>query len=171
MGDPINGRYKAFLLVGVAYFVTAVLAPLFVLMSNGASWTMPLKGVSYSFIAGVVGAIGAFGVLLAFGAGGKPAYVMSIIFAGAPIVNAFIAMALHTPDGGWAAIPKPFWVGIGLAALGGMLVTFYKPDPPKAKAKAASAVSSPAESGQTVSSDASSPIAIDTSAYKIARRD
>ena len=28
MGDPINGRYKAFLLVGLAYFVTAVLAPL-----------------------------------------------------------------------------------------------------------------------------------------------
>ena len=30
MSDPAQGRYKAFLLVGVAYVVTAVLAPLFV---------------------------------------------------------------------------------------------------------------------------------------------
>ena len=28
MADPVNGRYKAFLLVGVAYFLVAVLAPL-----------------------------------------------------------------------------------------------------------------------------------------------
>jgi len=28
MADPVNGRYKAFLFVGIAYFLTAVLAPL-----------------------------------------------------------------------------------------------------------------------------------------------
>ena len=28
MADPVNGRYKAFLFVGLAYFLTAVLAPL-----------------------------------------------------------------------------------------------------------------------------------------------
>ena len=32
MGDPANGRYKAFLFVGIAYFLTAVLAPLLLLM-------------------------------------------------------------------------------------------------------------------------------------------
>ena len=31
MGDPVNGRYKAFLFVGLAYFLTAVLAPLVML--------------------------------------------------------------------------------------------------------------------------------------------
>src|SRR5437867_983859 len=41
MGDPVNGRYKAFLFVGVAYLLTAVLAPLAVLIANGASWQMP----------------------------------------------------------------------------------------------------------------------------------
>lgn len=131
MGDPANGRYKAFLLVGVAYVVVAVLAPLAMLIANGADWHMPFKGMGYSFVAGVVGAIGAFGVLLAFGAKGSPAVVMSIIFAGAPVVNAFVAMWLHPPEGGWGSIPVPFWIGIALAATGGCLVTFYKPTPPK----------------------------------------
>src|SRR5436190_4823372 len=78
MGDPVNGRYKAFLFVGIAYFLTAVLAPLALLISRGASWDYPGRGMTWSLIAGIVGAIGAFGVLLAFGAGGRPAVVMSI---------------------------------------------------------------------------------------------
>ena len=101
MGDPVNGRYKAFLFVGIAYFLTAVLAPLAVLLYKGADWNYPAKGMTWSLIAGIVGAIGAFGVLLAFGAKGTPAVVMSIIFAGAPIVNAVIAIMQHPPAGGW----------------------------------------------------------------------
>ncbi|MCL4209697.1 MAG: hypothetical protein KJZ68_03445 [Phycisphaerales bacterium] len=127
MGDPVNGRYKAFLWVGVAYFLIAVLAPLGMLVVGGATWTMPMKGVLWSLIAGVVGAVGAFGVLLAFGAKGSPAVVMSIIFAGAPIVNAVIAMLMHPPAGGAGAIRWPFYLGIVLAAAGGMLVTLYRP--------------------------------------------
>ena len=78
---------------------------------------------------GVVGAIGAFGVLLAFGAKGHPAAVMSIIFAGAPIVNAFVAMTIHPPAGGWAKLDWRFLLGILLAATGGLLVSLYKPAP------------------------------------------
>jgi hypothetical protein len=129
MADPVLGRYKAFLFVGIAYFVTAVLAPLAILAMQGASWAMPGKGVVWSLLAGVVGAIGAFCVLLAFGARGSPAVVMSIIFAGAPIVNAFVAMSFHPPSGGFKAVPWPFYLGIALAAGGGALVTFYKPPP------------------------------------------
>ena len=79
MGDPVNGRYKAFLFVGVAYFFTAVLAPLLVLKLNGAAWSFPAKGLTWSLIAGVVGAAGAFFVLMAFGAKGTPTVVMSIV--------------------------------------------------------------------------------------------
>lgn len=127
MGDPVNGRYKAFLFVGLAYFLTAVLAPLAILLVSGASWQMPMKGMGWSLIAGVVGAIGAFCVLLAFGAKGSPAVVMSIVFAGAPIVNALVAMALHPPAGGLSAIRWPFVLGLAMAALGGCLVTLYRP--------------------------------------------
>ena len=70
MGDPVNGRYKAFLVVGIAYFITAILAPILALLYNGASWSFSSRGVSFSLIAGIVGAAGAFCVLLAFGAGG-----------------------------------------------------------------------------------------------------
>jgi hypothetical protein len=106
MADPVNGRYKAFLFVGLAYFLTAVLAPLLVLKMQGATWTF---------------------VLLAFGAKGTPPVVMSIVFGGAPVVNALYALILHPPQGGWAGIRWQFYVGLLLAALGGCLVTLYKP--------------------------------------------
>lgn len=140
MGDPVNGRYKAFLFVGIAYFLTAVLAPLAVLVAKGASWSYPARGMGWSLVAGIVGAIGAFGVLLAFGAKGTPAVVMSIVFAGAPVVNALYSLWLHPPAGGFSTIRWPFILGIMLAAVGGCLVTFYKPNP-SAPAKTTAAAS------------------------------
>jgi len=127
MNDPVNGRYKAFLCVGIAYFLTAVLAPLAVLLLKGASWSFSPGGVTWSLIAGIVGAAGAFGVLLAFGAKGTPAVVMSIVFAGAPVLNALYSLILHPPVGGWQKLPWPFVLGLILAATGGCLVSLYKP--------------------------------------------
>jgi drug/metabolite transporter (DMT)-like permease len=129
MNDPVNGRYKAFLCVGVAYFLTAVLAPLAALLIRGASWSFTPGGVAWSLLAGIVGAVGAFGVLLAFGAKGTPAVVMSIVFAGAPVLNALYSLLVQPPAGGWQKLPWPFALGLLLAALGGCLVTLYKPAP------------------------------------------
>ena len=139
MHDPVNGRYKAFLCVGVAYFLTAVLAPLAVLWFRGATWSFNAGGVGWSLLAGIVGAAGAFGVLLAFGAKGAPAVVMSIVFAGAPILNAIYVLALHPPAGGWQKLPWPFVLGIALGAIGGCLVSLYKPAPGAPVAKPAMA--------------------------------
>jgi len=133
MKDPVNGRYKAFLFVGLAYFLTAVLAPLILLVTRGANWNYPKSGMLWSLIAGAAGAVGAFCVLLAFGAKGTPAVVMSIVFAGAPIVNALYTIVQHPPEGGWGAIKPQFYLGIVLAALGGCLVTYYKPAAPAPK--------------------------------------
>jgi uncharacterized membrane protein YeaQ/YmgE (transglycosylase-associated protein family) len=129
MQDPVNGRYKAFLCVGLAYFLTAVLAPLAMLWFRGATWSFSPGGVAWSLLAGIVGAVGAFGVLLAFGAKGTPAVVMSIVFAGAPILNAIYTMVQHPPAGGWQKLPWQFVLGLILAAIGGCLVTLYKPAP------------------------------------------
>ena len=146
MADPVNGRYKAFLFVGIAYFITAVLAPAVLLFMRGASWSFPASGAWWSLIAGIVGAIGAFGVLLAFGAKGTPAVVMSIVFVGAPIVNALVALVLHPPAGGWGAVKPQFYLGIMLAAVGGCLVTFFKPNPAPARPQPEAAVHASASS-------------------------
>ena len=138
MNDKVNGRYMSFLYVGIAYFLVAIVGPIVMLkMQNGRLdfWNYPPNGLWWSLIAGIVGAVGAFGVLLAFGAAPnpKPAYVpviMSIIFAGAPIVNAIVSISLHPPTGGLGTIKWPFWVGILLAACGAALVTKFKPDAP-----------------------------------------
>ena len=147
MADPDNGGFKAFFWVGIAYVLIAVLAPTAMLFANQASWAMPRQGVLWSLLAGTVGAVGAFGVLLAFGAKGQPAVVMSIIFAGAPIVNAIVSLALHPPQGGWGSIRWPFFAGILLAALGGTLVTLFKPGspPPGSAAPGAPAAESSAD--------------------------
>lgn len=139
MHDAANGRMKAFLFVGIAYFLAAVLAPLLILVLSGANWDYPVKGMALSLIAGIVGAIGALGALLAFGAKGNPAVVMTIIFAGAPVVNAIIALIVKPPAGGLSSIPLPFWLGMVLAVCGGALVTKFKPGPSHAPKPAAPA--------------------------------
>ncbi len=122
-------RYKAFLFVGVAYFLVAIVAPAALLMMKGAAWTFPAKGLWLSLVAGIVGAVGAFGVLLAFGAGGSPTVVMSIIFAGAPVVNSLILVFVI--DKTYSQVGPGFWIGIVLAAAGGFMVTYFRPPPPK----------------------------------------
>lgn len=148
MADKNNGLFKAFLFVGLAYFITAVLAPLGVLAANKATWTFPAAGMGWSLFAGIVGAIGAFCVLLAFANGGKPGVVMTIVFGGAPIVNAIVAIAMNPPEGGWGSIKPQFYLGILLAAAGGALVTFYKP-PPAKHAPAPTAQVAPAAPAKT----------------------
>ena len=146
--DPAILRYKAFLFVGLAYFLTAVLLPLMLLIGKGAAFSgYAPAGMTWSLIAGIAGAAGAFGVLLAFGAKGTPAVVMSIVFAGAPVINALYAMYLHPPTGGWGSIKWQFYLGILLAAVGGCLVSYFKPDTAPARPSPALAqpgVSSPA---------------------------
>jgi hypothetical protein len=126
--SAIGGRSKglwAFLFVGLAYFLTAVLAPLAMLAQRGDLSPFPsTRGWSVSLFAGVLGALGALGVMLALMSGGTPKTVPPLVFAGAPVVSTIIAMALHPP----ASAPNPlFYVGILLAAAGAGIVLYYKP--------------------------------------------
>ena len=128
--DPSLWRYKAFLFVGVAYFLVAVLAPLAILLAKGAAFSgYTGRGMGWSLVAGIVGAIGAFGVLLAFGAKGKPPEVMAIVFAGAPVVNAVVSIGLVRHEIDWGKVNPLFYIGMILALVGGGLVTLHKPNP------------------------------------------
>jgi hypothetical protein len=135
-----NASLKAFLWVGIAYFVVAIVGPAIVLKARGSDFSFQSAGITWSFIAGSAGAIGAFTLVLALGAAAAPAAkggggfgpfaagaVMPIVFGGAPVVNAIVAMLLHPPEGGFKAIPLPFLLGIVMAASGGFLVAKFAP--------------------------------------------
>lgn len=100
-GAMESGRMRPFICVGIAYVVVAVVGPILVISVLGmeneggllAGWTM--KGIWWSFIAGVVGALGALGMLLAFNFGGKPHYVPPLIFGLAPVVNTFFTLSMN----------------------------------------------------------------------------
>ena len=119
---------RPFICVGIAYFLIAVVYPLFVLQTKGESGSWSIGGFTLSFISGLVGAVGALGIILAFKYGGKPVYVMPLVFGLAPVVNTFVTMIMA----GTFKQAKPiFYVGIVLAALGAAGVLRFKPAKPK----------------------------------------
>lgn len=122
-------RLRPFVCVGLAYFLIGVLVPIFVLATRGekGSWTM--RGVLTSLGAGVLGALGALGIILALSFGGKPAYVMPLVFGGAPVVNAFVTIYLA---GRVKEIGPVFLAGLVMVVLGAVTVLTFKPaGPPK----------------------------------------
>lgn len=100
-GDMGSGRMRPFICVGIAYLMVAVVGPILLIsvfgMEKGAGlfhgWTP--SGIWWSFIAGIAGAFGALGMLLAFNFGGKPHYVPPLIFGLAPVVNAFFTISMN----------------------------------------------------------------------------
>ena len=121
-----NRSMRAFLFIGLAYFAMGVLVPGLWLLThkepadNGFTST----GVSMSTLAGILGAVGALGVVFALKFGGSPLYVAPLVFAGAPIVSCFVYMIW---DGWKTSIHPMFFVGLILAALGAALVLRFKP--------------------------------------------
>ena len=119
-----RGPIRAFLCVGGAYFLTAVLVPLGLLAAGAEPFQFQSRGVLFATVAGILGAAGALCVILALKMGGKPIVVAPLVFAGAPIVNALVSMAWHRPKS-----PPQVWfyVGMIMAAVGAALVLRYKP--------------------------------------------
>lgn len=128
-----GSRLRPFICVGIAYFLIAVIIPFLMISARAedtGSWTF--AGLSWSFLAGVAGAIGALGVILAFNAGGKPTYVMPLIFGFAPVVNTFISLS---ESGTWHLVRPLFWISLGVVITGAVtvLVTAPKAAPPGKK--------------------------------------
>ena len=125
MGNSANGQYKALLFAGIGYSLVAIVGSGVMLAANGAQWSFPMKGLSLGILAGiaVVGVI--FCNLLAFAAQGSPVVVISIGAAGGPILNAAIAITLYPPAPG--SLRWEFIFGIAAAAIGGYMITVYRP--------------------------------------------
>ena len=144
-GDMTGARMKAFLMVGIAYFVVGIVGPVANMKARGIAMTpdsFPMGGLTWSLLAGLAGAVGAYFLLMALSSGKGPVeskilvlLVPAIVFAGAPIVNAIVAL---TKDGLWGYTPWQFYAGILLASAGVAMVMKFRPlGAPTGPAKAA----------------------------------
>jgi len=127
----VGSRMKAFLMVGIAYLVVGIVGPMAVMKAKGVALTFPGPGVIWSLLAGFAGAVGAYFLLMGLSSGTNKAESMSlvllvpaIVFAGAPIVNAIVAL---TKDSLWGYTPWQFYAGILLAAAGVAMVMKFRP--------------------------------------------
>jgi hypothetical protein len=123
-----GSRLRPFICVGLAYFVIAVLFPVLALSVTSEQGHFAIMGSLWSFLAGAAGAVGALGVILAFNFGGKPIFVMPLVFGGAPVVNTFSSMGFsyfrHDAIG---EIGPLFLASIGLVVVGAVCVLLFAP--------------------------------------------
>jgi hypothetical protein len=140
-GDPKSRALRGFLCVGLAYFVTAVIFPVVLLLVRQQAFEFTARGVTFATLGGIAGAVGALCIILSIGAlkpGDSPIFIAPLVFAGAPIVNVIVSLLWKTRQ-----VPGPmFFVGIILAALGAGLVLYSKSEldrQKQAQAKAAPA--------------------------------
>lgn len=132
--EQLHSSLRAFLFVGVAYFLTAVLIPVALIFifnydptTKGHVPNFNIVPMSWGIAAGIAGAAGALCVIFAAtkaGPGGA-LYVAPLVFAGAPIINTIVTMTIFHPA---KKMPEfPFFLGLILAAVGATLVMLYKP--------------------------------------------
>jgi hypothetical protein len=115
-----HSRLRPLLCVGLAYFLIAVIIPYFFLGELGENSTYASIGTLWALAGGICGALGAIGIILAFNSGGKPIYVMPLVFGGAPVVNTLA-------KGGLANIPALFLAGLILVIAGSVMVLVFAP--------------------------------------------
>ncbi|WP_442484826.1 hypothetical protein [Aeoliella sp. SH292] len=129
-----HSRLRPLLCVGLAYFVIAVVVPNILLLMPAFEEASEYNfaGTAWSLAAGAAGALGALGIIMAFNFGGKPVFVMPLIFGGAPVVNVLFD-TYH--KGAFGNLGGFFLAGLILAIAGSAMVLVFAPKgAPPAKA-------------------------------------
>ena len=127
--------------IGVAYLVLAIIGGALmmkVVFNDNFDYSGKyFPAMKWGFLAGCLGALGALALTFSLTkAGGKPAYVMPIVFGGAVTVNAIAAyFTLHEGE----TTNPLMWIGMALVAVGICLTAGYTPHghPPTKPATAA----------------------------------
>jgi hypothetical protein len=132
-----GSRMRPFICVGMAYVVIAVAVPLVLRATIGDKGFLTFSGSMWSLAGGVAGALGSLGVILAFTFGGKPIYVMPLVFGGAPVVNTFISILTAKE---LSTISPMFYAGLIVVVAGAVSVLVFAP---RAKPHEAQAVKPP----------------------------
>ena len=104
---------------------------------------------------GAAGAIGALGIIMAFNFGGKPIYVMPLVFGGAPIVNTFTTVVA---EGTYTDLSPLFLASLIVVIAGAATVLVFAPRHAKPAAGAAPSAPPPSEDDEdTLPADTSRP--------------
>ena len=128
-----GGRLRPFLCVGLAYFAIAVIVP-WVLLGSGVfeepgGWKH-IGGVFWSLAAGAAGAVGALGIIYAFNFGGKPIFIMPLVFGFAPVVNTLT----ETVSKNLLGEVSPLFLGsLAMVIVGATIVLVFAPRGAKPK--------------------------------------
>ncbi|MGD9720232.1 MAG: hypothetical protein AB7O59_07630 [Pirellulales bacterium] len=121
-----GSRLRPLLCVGVSYFLIAVIVPTLLLMGWQEPGRFTFSGTVWSLLGGTAGALGALGIILAFTFGGKPIFVMPLVFGGAPVINTFVSV---TQSGQWGDLHAMFYAGLIVVAAGAVTVLVFAPKP------------------------------------------
>ena len=152
-GKNLGSRYAAFLCVGIAYVVIAVLFPLARHWLYGDPIPYKPTGLVFAGLAGAAGALGALGVIFATSAAKEEdrIFIAPLIFTLAPLLNTVVSLFWHPSPktGEWwhFGLPErmPDWklfVGVVLVGIGAGLILLSKEEleHPGAGTKPAAAV-------------------------------
>lgn len=140
--SKLGSNLRAFLMVGVAYFLVAVLVPgLFIfLLKNDPTAKNPALlnwnpgSLGWGLAAGISGAVGALCVIFAtrdavstLGPTVGPLVVAPLVFAGAPIINTIASISIFAHGKKFDPPGPSFYLGLVVAAAGMALVLLNKP--------------------------------------------
>ena len=135
----LGSNLRAFLMVGVAYFLVAVLIPsMFIFLmkndptvKNPADLSWAPMSLTWGLLAGIAGAAGALCVIFAVKEAGPigPLIVAPLVFAGAPIINTIASMTFLAHGKKFESPSGIYYLGLVLAASGMAMVMLNKPKP------------------------------------------
>ena len=123
-----QSRLRPLIVIGSTYFAITVLISSFLLWTNGDQGNWTATGIWWSVIGGAIAATGAMATIAAFNLGGRPIYIMPIVFGGAPIVTAVVTIYWYKL---WDKVNPLFYAGLIMVGIGAAMVLFFSPQKPK----------------------------------------
>jgi len=126
LADADHSPFKPYVGIGFAYLIIAILGGLIGIWYKGDSFNLTSPGVTWGFVAGILGAIGAFGLTMSMFSGGAniPHAVMPVVFGGAVTITALYTLMRST--GQFNANPL-LWIGIAGVIFSTILITTNTP--------------------------------------------